>query len=248
MRGVLLIVGCQRSGTTILVDTLQGDDRLEVHGEGSAVLMQDYRLISVEQLEQVRRSSQAALLVAKPLCDSHRVQEALTQIPRSQALWLFRDWRDTSNSMIRKWPGHFPEIVEKFRQQDHGWLHWRSEAVDGELEATFLSLANDIEQEADAAAVFWWLRNQWFLRLDGPDHPDRIRPLCYEELVRSPEHWLRAVYEFAGIPAPNPMKHKLHVGRIVRTPHNPTPTRIAEACQSLYETLREHASRAWHRP
>ncbi len=247
MKGVLLIVGCQRSGTTILIDTLQKDDRLEVHGEGSPVVMHDYRLLSVPALQQARSSSDSPLLVAKPICDSHQVRDILSRIPGSKALWLFRDWRDATNSMIRKWPGHFPEVIDKFRCRDHDWLEWRSESVFGELEAELMALAEAVVEESDAAAVFWWLRNQWYQRLGGPSRPELIRPVCYEELVSSPDHWLRAIYEFSGIPAPTPLKHDLHVGSIARNSHNPTPAKIADACQDLYETMREHATRAWSR-
>src|SRR5690606_14519994 len=54
--------------------------------------------------------------------------------------------------------------------------------------------------EHEAAAVFWWLRNRCYFRHDMAEHPEHVRLVRYETLVRDPVARFRELFEWIGVP------------------------------------------------
>ncbi len=242
----LFLIGSQRSGTTMLLEELTAPPDLEAHGEGSPALMHDYRLISVERLQEVRAASPARLLVCKPLCDSQWADRLLQLVDSSRAIWVFRIWPDVVNSMLRKWPGHFTEVAARFRSADDAWLKWRSERIDPTTRRRLLDLLDAAgTDEAAAAAAFWWLRNRLFFDLGLQQRPEFVRPLRYRDFVHDSALWLRRLLRFAGSDATVQPTLRVHAQSLGRDPAPAVPTPIRDACDRLFDDLRECAAAAW---
>lgn len=242
----LFLVGAQRSGTTMLLEELSAQPDLEAHGEGSPELMHDYRLISVERLQEVRAATVARLLVAKPLCDSQWVDRLLQLVDGSRAIWVFRAWPDVVNSMLRMWPGHFAEVAARFLAADDAWLKWRSERIEPATRRRLLDLLDAAgDDDAAAAAVFWWQRNRLFFDLVLHQRPDFVRPLRYRDFVTDVERWLQRLLRFAGSDATVQPTRRVHAQSLGRDPEPGVPAPIREANDRLFDDLRECAAAAW---
>ena len=83
------ILGCQRSGTTVLYEVLSRSARCRAFGEHDSAAMCDYRLRAQSVVEAL--IAPQGLTLFKPICDSHYGDEILRRYPESKLLWIFRD-------------------------------------------------------------------------------------------------------------------------------------------------------------
>lgn len=74
------ILGCQRSGTTMLRRLLQDDFRVRTFKEFGEITVDSgkgIRLRPLDEVTQVFNASPEPLIIAKPLVESHRASELL---------------------------------------------------------------------------------------------------------------------------------------------------------------------------
>ena len=104
---VVLIVGCQRSGTTLLGEVFDQDIRAKVLQEHSRITgrgSQALRLKPYPEVNRIIAHYRMPLVVAKPLVESHNTVTMLQGIAGSKAIWLFRHYRDVVASNIENLP------------------------------------------------------------------------------------------------------------------------------------------------
>ena len=200
---LLHVIGCQRSGTTMLTQLLDRDPAVRVHGELEDLFEDVPRHHRMKDAADVRRRLQrsgAALDVVKPLVESHRCAELLQLQDRAVALWMFRHYSDVASSNLRRFGldnGHrnLRAIV------DDAPGDWRNAGISPGLRATVRELASNDLTPHDAAALFWYCRNTLFAeqRLDADP---RVRTCRYEDLVADPRSVLAALYAWVGLPDP----------------------------------------------
>lgn len=196
----LFIVGCQRSGTTMLIDTLMRAPDLWVHPEKSALAYDDFRLRSPATVEVITRLTPASTVIYKPLCDAHLTDRILAAHRTAHAWWVVRDWRDVANSAVRKWGSHQRDvIVDLAAGRGEAW-GWRTERVPEAMIAQLKQLVTaDLTPEA-GAALFWYVRNSFYFSL-GLDADPRVTLVRYEDLVSSPEASFRPLFAQLGVSA-----------------------------------------------
>ena len=66
----VFVVGCQRSGTSMMLNVLGQNDAIWTFGENHPAIAQNYRLRSARRVRFVAASTPARCAVFKPLCDS----------------------------------------------------------------------------------------------------------------------------------------------------------------------------------
>jgi hypothetical protein len=201
-RRSLLIFGCQRSGTTMLQQSLLDRSRqVIVLGES------DPKLVQPADVDRVRWKSPAEvaaalaklpfeLVVAKPLVESHHVAELLDSLPNSRAIWMFRNYLPVASSNLAKFGtanGH-SDLVKLLSGQPGDWrAHCRDEVRD-QIQSIVSKGASDL----DAAALFWWARNQLYFDQKLWQDP-RVRLLRYESVVHNPARCLAELGDFLDI-------------------------------------------------
>ena len=192
----IFVVGAQRSGTNMFMETVDRSPQVWTYNEGSRVAFRDYRLRSAERTARLVRRSPARSVVFKPLCDSHLTDRLLEQQPGSKAVWLYRSYADVINSGLRMWGGNERAIrwITEGRWLDLGW---RGERLS--LEALDL-----VEQHyraglspQEATALFWYLRTGFFFEL-GLYRDPRVLLVRYEDLVGEPERSFGRCFAFLG--------------------------------------------------
>jgi hypothetical protein len=199
---VLFIIGCQRSGTTLLADIFEQDFTTTVYGEYSRVSLsgrQSSRQIRLKPLDAVKKiidSEKVPLVVLKPLVETQRILRLLSYFDGSRAVWMYRDYRDVVSSNLKHWGmnngiNNLRAIVEKAAQ------NWRSENVSEQTRRIVLKHFSEGMNPYDAAALFWLVRNRLFFELELKDDA-RVMMCKYEELVTQPRKVMKDIYGFVG--------------------------------------------------
>jgi Sulfotransferase domain len=235
-RRSLLVFGCQRSGTTMLQQSLLDRSRqVIVLGE------KDPKLVLPADPERLRWKPPAEvsaalarlpfeLVVTKPLVESHRAAELLDSLPNSSAIWMFRHYLAVASSNLAKFGtanGH--NDLEKLLSGGSG--EWRAQCND-EVRDQIQSLVSKGVSDFDAAALFWWARNQ--LYFDQQLWQDsRVRLLRYESVVHNPAGCLAGLNDFLGLSIPVEA-----AGRAIRqsaTPRAQLQPTVEELCAELFD-------------
>jgi len=209
---VLLILGCQRSGTTLVTRVLDRDPAFKVYPEQSPLTLFDVsehlRLPAVPRVASRIAASRHPVVVLKPLVESQNAAALLSGLrgelatfgTRIFGLWMFRHWADVARSNLARF-GRDNGIRNLRRVMARRAGEWRSEHVSDETHRVVVEHFSESMDPHDAAALFWWVRNTHFFELGLADRRD-LRTCRYEELVAEPERILRGVYRLMGRPFP----------------------------------------------
>lgn len=201
---VLLVVGCQRSGTSMIHHLFRLDRDTVTYDEISPLSSGD----SVEGLrwnplpEVTARilADRAPLVVCKPLVESQNLDVLLDSFPVTRAIWMYRDFRDVVLSNLKYFgqdTGH--KDLVPILAGDEG--NWRAESLAEADRNIIRDLYSPDMDPQEAAALFWYARNSLFFSR-GFDKESRIMPCRYSELVTRPAEIMAAAYRFIDFPYP----------------------------------------------
>ncbi len=199
---VVFIMGCQRSGTTLMDDIFDTDLNAKVYREVSKMScfapIEDglRRLKPLVLVDYALQSDRAPLVVLKPLVESQQTDHILTHFPKAKALWMYRHFQDVASSNLT----HFGKEngINNLRPIAHGeFSNWRAERVSENVRSIVKQYWSETMNPFDAATLFWYARNSFFFELGLDKHP-RVMMLNYETLVSNPPLAMRRVYAFLG--------------------------------------------------
>ena len=103
-RKIIFIVGCQRSGTSLMTRIFFRDLRAKVYRESSILSSRDPIKIRLNPLHLVKMkidNVQAPIIVLKPLAESQNIIKLLQFFPESRAIWIFRNYKDVASSNLK---------------------------------------------------------------------------------------------------------------------------------------------------
>jgi hypothetical protein len=206
-RRVVLIFGCQRSGTTMLQQTfldrswrvliLEEHDRHLVGpgAERGETTWQDYSTV----LGRIRRLP-FEVVAAKPLVESASATALMDAAGAVKAVWMLRHYPEVAQSNVSKFGTDNPyRDLQPIRSRDA--QDWRYRGLTEETWEKVTALLNRRLTPFDAAALFWWTRNQlYFDQRLWED--DRIRILRYERACNQPAEVIRSLSDHIGVALP----------------------------------------------
>ena len=206
-RRVVLIFGCQRSGTTMLQQTFldrswrllileEHDRRLVGPGhEPEETTWQEYSTV----LGRIHRLP-FEVVAAKPLVESASATALMDAAGAVKAVWMLRHYPEVARSNVNRFGVDNPyRDLEPIRSRDT--LDWRYRGVTEETWETVTTLMKRSLTPYDAAALFWWTRNQlYFDQRLWED--DRIRVLRYERACNQPDEVIRSLSDHIGLALP----------------------------------------------
>jgi hypothetical protein len=206
-RHVVLIFGCQRSGTTMLQQTfldrswrvfiLEEHDRRLVGARPGPeeTTWQEYSTV----LRRIRRLP-FEVVAAKPLVESASATALMDAADAVKAVWMLRHYPEVAQSNVSRFGMDNPyRDLQPIRSRDA--LDWRYRGVTDQTWETVTALLNRRLTPFDAAALFWWTRNQlYFDQRLWED--DRIRILRYERACNQPEEVIRSLSDHIGVALP----------------------------------------------
>jgi hypothetical protein len=206
-RRVLLIFGCQRSGTTMLQQTFldrswrvlileEHDHRLVGPTPGpEETTWQEYSTV----MRRIRRLP-FEVVAAKPLVESASATALMDAAGAVKAVWMIRRYPEVAQSNVNRFGTDNPyRDLQPICSRDA--TDWRYRGVTEEAWETVTALLNRRLTPFDAAALFWWTRNQlYFDQRLWED--DRIRILRYERACNQPDEVIRSLSDHIGLALP----------------------------------------------
>jgi len=239
---ILFITGCQRSGTSLVTLIFERDQDAWVFNEISALSSSDtakrLRFNSLGDVAAKIHKKRAGLVIAKPLVESQRITEILDYFPGSQALWMFRHYRDVVSSNLKRWgPQNGIEDIRPIARADSS--NWRSEGASSRVVSEIASRFSEEMNSQDAAALFWYARNSLFFD-NGLDQDERICLCKYEDLANKSPSIVKSIYSFLGTAYPGDeiaeIVSKSSVGKGRSTSFSDD---IESLCNSMWESLNQ---------
>lgn len=203
-QSILFIVGCQRSGTSMIMDVLNRDLNTKCFGEFSPLTSNDpvgkIRLNPLESVKKEFSRIRAPFIVIKPLVETQNTPELLSYFDNSTALWMFRGYKDVAASNI-KYFGVDNGINDLRPIVNNEPNNWRSENVSEHVRETISKYFSGDMNPHDAAVLFWFARNSIYFDRELDKNP-RVMLCLYEDLVLDPEQYVRRIYQKVGQPYP----------------------------------------------
>jgi hypothetical protein len=189
----LMIMGAQRSGTTLLSRIFDDLYYADVYGEFSDLSSNDkyrLRLNSPDEVNKILANANAALSVLKPLVESQRASFWMDQLPNSAVVWLYRDYRDVASSSVLKFgprEGGISQarafVDDEFARRDYAT--WKAENASQETLDAIRERYSSTMEPTDAAALFWYARNRLFSE-QQLEKSKRVVLVKYEAFVAQP--------------------------------------------------------------
>jgi hypothetical protein len=199
-KGYLFVVGCQRSGTSMMYKTFENDPNAGVFDEISILSNRDkiegLRFNDLNSVLKTMTKNPASLVVAKPLVESQNLTTLLDHFPDSRAIWMFRPYNDVVSSNLKRFgKTNGKSDIQPIIENDSS--NWRAEKLAPEIREQIISLSEAASSEEDAAALFWYARNSlYFTQKDL--FLDRVFLCNYNNLVVDPKKSISSIYSFLG--------------------------------------------------
>lgn len=196
-----LVVGVQRSGTNMLTRGLEAMPEVEVHNENDRAVFDRFQLRSLSALTTTVAASPHALVLFKPICDSHNTDlmlDALAEVGADPvALWAWRSVDDRVRSAVAKFGSVNQQVLTRLAAGEYldGWQAGR---LTEEALETVRSLDPAKLSAESGAAAFWWLRNRLYFST-GLDQRTDVLLVGYDDVVRAPAETLQTVCSRLGL-------------------------------------------------
>ena len=232
------LVGLQRSGTNMLVRGLDEAPEVETRNENDQAVFRRFRLRGDDVLLAAIGRSRHSVVLVKPICDSHRVDELLalpTAVP-GRALWMWRDVDDRARSEVAKFGDANLRALRSIADGTIG-AGWQGQRLDPAMTELIASFDYDAMDPHTAAALFWYVRNDLYFRL-GLDRRDDVLLIAYQDMVEDPESAARRVCAFLDLPyrpefaadvAAGPSRDRLPIDPLVRSLCDDLTARLEQA-------------------
>ena len=184
-RNILFVIGCQRSGTSILQEVFEKDINTKIYGESSKLSsIEGLRLNPLNMVKKELQKDQAQLIIMKPLVESQNILQLLDYFDGSKALWIYRDYKGVAASNLKMFGiRNGIDDIRSIAQNEPE--NWRSEKVSENTRQIILKHFSENMNPYDAAVLFWYARNRLFFDL-GLDKMPAVLMCKYEDLVSSP--------------------------------------------------------------
>ncbi len=174
---------------------IEEHDRRLVGNNPGATVWQDYATV-------LRRLSRIPfeVVAAKPLVESDRVAELMDAAYPVKAIWMLRHYEGVARSSVRRFgPDNPYRDLQSFCVDDP--LDWRCRGATKETRETVFGLLKEGLSPLDAAALFWWARNQLYFD-QHLSRDERIRILRYERARNRSEEVVEALSDYVKIRLP----------------------------------------------
>jgi len=197
----VFVLGCQRSGTTLLLEVVGRSPKVySYHEQDSTILdANDFRLLSYDAVRKAMVRTPEPITLFKPLNDSQYADRLLEIHENAKVIWLYRHYRDVVDSAVKKWGDAHKSMVLEVSSGIYSDAANRAigERVTPEnLELVKRLVKKDLSP-SDGAALLWYLRNSIYFDINlGTDM--RTKLFRYRYLVTRPEEEFGKVFQFIG--------------------------------------------------
>ncbi|MFT6735561.1 MAG: hypothetical protein ACJAS9_003772 [Polaribacter sp.] len=186
----VMIMGCQRSGTTLVSRVFDSFLNTKVYGEFSELsddCTNKIRLNSIKDVNKKLENVKAKLIVMKPLVESQNADLLLSSIPNSNVVWMYRNFIDVASSDVLQFSdtaghGNLQAIIKG------DITNWRAERLTDEVVNLVKFHYSKHLSPLDCACLFWFARNSLYFSQDLFTNKN-VSLWKYESLTDSPRNY-----------------------------------------------------------
>ena len=234
----VFVLGAQRSGTSMFIDTLHLRPDTQVFSESdNNKAFFNYQLRSLDTIDNIIRRSPAPFVCFKPIADSHIVSKLRERFPAAAFIWLYRQYEDVANSRLRKFAGATRAI--RLVCQGKDGAGWFGDGIDEDTSAQLQSLPYESLTEFDFACLAWWARNRIF-EVNSLWNEARVVLLSYENLVADPEKTYEVLEGRIGLPYNARAFRFIHRRSVGRNPAPNLNDAVREMCEANLQLMNSH--------
>ena len=233
----VFVAGMQRSGTNMLMELLDWSRHTDVYHETDPrAFTPGYEMRAPGVIHTLAQRSQAPFFVIKSLCELDRLRELLDDFAPAKAVWIVRDYHDSSRSAVRSFGNFVPQLRRLARDKSAG--AWRGRGMSDETQAVLREMASLELSELDGAALMWYYRNILYFE-QGLDVDSRVKMIRYEDLVANPLTMLLQIASFLDLSDCSPrMTRYVKTGKSLRRNQKSQVsllTQVDARCRELLE-------------
>ena len=232
----LFIVGCQRSGTNMVTKVLDKSPLVTLYNEDNETAFCNFRIRSEQTIRQLVDEANCQWVVFKPLCDSQHIDTFLRTHQDAKALWIFRDYRDSTNSAAKHWGRGQIALIRNLATRED-WDHWLVERLPGERRDAMKKLYDERISPHTAAAIKWYLRNEIFFDNQLENQTERVLLCRYESLVQEPDLYLAQLFRFLDLPLESSYYQHVYKSSVGKRQFPDIDRTVQELCNSMLERL-----------
>jgi len=241
----ILIMGSQRSGTTLLSRTFDSFFSVKSFGEFSSLSNEcplKIRLNSIDKVNRELNSVHAPLIVLKPLVESQNSRFLLERIPNSYCLWMYRHYLDVASSGVK----HFKQTKGKgnlYPIIDNEKDNWRNDNLPNDLRSKILDVYSDKLNSYECACLFWYVRNSLFFS-QNLNELENVFLWNYESLMDRPRHHFNVLGGQLKFDFSNFDYEAIYSKKSVKKKHNfQINDKILELCETMWRKLESSSGR-----
>lgn len=231
----VFLFGKQRSGTSMLMYAFHRHPGMLVFDEHRHnAAFENYRIRSHAAIRALVETSPLKAVCFKPICDSHLIADFAAAFPDARHLWIYRHYRDVSNSSLRKF--NAPTRAIRLICNDQPGGGWLQEGASAASRAVLQDVYHPGLSEFDLGCLVWWLRNRIIIESGLLGRAD-VSLIRYESLVAEPERHLRWLCERIGVPYVGGMSRNIRAEFVGRHPAPAMDEAVRELCDDLLARL-----------
>jgi len=231
----VFILGCGRSGTSMLLARLARSWRVEAFNEDRSEAFVNFRLKDLKAIKGLIESSRASLVIFKPILNTHQSRELLDSFPDAKIVFVYRQFDDVINSSLKKFG------LDNRISHVHSWVknafeEFANQPPPQDTQDYVRSIWRQDLSVEEGAAIYWLFYNRLYFDLGLYDHP-RVRLAQYERLVVEPEVEFMALAGFLGMPFRASMVKGIKTSSIGRDPTPALTHGLRDECEHLMDRL-----------
>jgi hypothetical protein len=140
-----------------------------------------------------------------------------------------------TNSAIKKWGREQYRHIERLVTDDN-CSHWFCENVDDMTRGLIRPFYSNLTDH-EAGVLKWYIRNQWFFKLDLLSRQDQVLLIQYEELAAYPVDVGHRICDFLKIDFEPRFVSDVHTSSIKKNSFHDIRPEIQQECNRLMEQL-----------
>lgn len=233
------LIGCGRSGTSMLVLQLGRSWQLDIYNENNTAAFEQWFLREIPIIRQLIADSHAPVVLFKPILETYRACLLLEQFPEAKIIFTFRHYDDVINSSLKKFGpddrinhvnswisdnfSEFADLRPPVKTRDYIRECWQPDL-----------------SPASGAALYWLLQNRLYFDL-GLAEIDSARLLCYEAVVSNPGEEFAGLCDFLEVRFEPKMAAGIFDSSIQRDSPPLIDLQLRQECEQLWQRLLQSA-------
>ena len=195
----VFLVGLQRSGTNMITRGIEAAPECAVYNENNGAAFHRFRLRPLPVILDLVTKSAHELVIMKPLCDSHRLDEllAIGTLQPARAVWIYRSFEGRARSAVAKFGDHSTRVLRAIAAGQGANLWQAQRLSDESLELVRRLDLHHIDPHSSAAAL-WCIRNAILFEQAYDRCPD-VLVVSYDRFILQPELEMRRLCGFIGL-------------------------------------------------